>query len=137
MGKIYTGYFAQLKKYEDAGLTPISISRWSPKWYKGEECNILAPSSDLLTRYKNGQADDKQYIREYVTGLFTIDLKRLMEDLSKDRDIVLLCYEKNEDFCHRHLLSEFLRKKYGMTVNEFDYTRKCNANEQDNPVIRM
>ena len=31
---MYTGYFAKLKKYKDAGLTPVAISRTQPAFYR-------------------------------------------------------------------------------------------------------
>ena len=33
---------------------------------------------------------------------------RKLEELSGGRDVVLICYEAPGDFCHRHLLKEFL-----------------------------
>jgi hypothetical protein len=36
----------------------------------------------------------------------------------KGKDIALVCYEKPEDFCHRHLVAEWL-KKFGYCCEEF------------------
>lgn len=41
---MYTGYFAQIRKYRETGLVPISIARFSPKWYNGFEYKKLAPT---------------------------------------------------------------------------------------------
>ena len=30
--------------------------------------------------------------------------------MNKDIDIALLCYEKPDDFCHRHLVADWLNK---------------------------
>ena len=32
---MYTGYFAKLKTYIDAGLVPVSICGKVPDWYRG------------------------------------------------------------------------------------------------------
>lgn len=40
---MFTGYFAKLKEYKQAGLIPISISGKSPDWYDGLEYKKLAP----------------------------------------------------------------------------------------------
>ena len=34
---MYTGYFAKIKEYEQAGLIPISIAAKAPDWYDGLE----------------------------------------------------------------------------------------------------
>lgn len=31
---MYTGYFAKLKKFKDASLTPVAISRKQPAFYR-------------------------------------------------------------------------------------------------------
>ena len=45
---IYTGYYACLNKYIDAGLVPISIAGKAPKFYCGYEYKALAPKYDFL-----------------------------------------------------------------------------------------
>lgn len=116
---IYTGYFARTKIYENAGLVPISISRWSPKWFNGEKCTSLAPSPDLLNRYKEGTASIQDYESEFLAMLNTIDVRNIVENLARGRDIVLCCYEKPTDFCHRHLIAKYLNDKYDMDIQEY------------------
>ena len=38
---------------------------------------------------------------------------------SPDVHLVLLCYEKPTDFCHRHLFAEWLSQKAGIKIEEF------------------
>lgn len=40
---MFTGYFAKLKEYKQAGLTSISISGKAPEWYDGLQYKKLAP----------------------------------------------------------------------------------------------
>lgn len=39
-----------------------------------------------------------------------IDLINMMPDRSSKHDIALICYEKPSDFCHRHLVADWLIK---------------------------
>lgn len=44
---------------------------------------------------------------------------KMIEQLSGGRDCALLCYEKPGDFCHRHLIADWLNKSLGIGVEEF------------------
>ena len=121
--KIYTGYFAQIKKYQAAGLTPISIARWTPKWFDGETFIAVAPSVDLLNKYKNGLASVSDYTVRYNADLAELDrtqsLKTLVDAAVNGRDVVFCCYEKIGDFCHRNLFADYMNKTYGYDITEF------------------
>ena len=39
--------------------------------------------------------------------------------MAAERDIALVCYEKPEEFCHRHLVADWLRK-YGHDIKEWE-----------------
>lgn len=43
-------------------------------------------------------------------GLTPYVVRTILEAVAKDRDIVLCCYEKPDEFCHRHILAEWLGK---------------------------
>ena len=38
---------------------------------------------------------------------------------TSEHDCVLLCYEKPGDFCHRHILANWLEENFGFKVEEF------------------
>ena len=118
---IYTGYFAQTSKYTANNLTVISISRWSPKWFTGLKCEILAPSADLLNRYRYGRADAQQYTIEFMEYLKKLDIPSILNYLENfnNNGIVLCCYEKPGDFCHRHLIADYSNKYFGTNITEF------------------
>ena len=103
---IYTSYFANIKNLPKK-LKPISISRFSPDWYTGEEDKSLAPSKDLLLGYKAGKFTKDDYIKIYNEQLSNLNPFDIHQ---KHQDHVFLCYEKSVDFCHRHLLSDWLNK---------------------------
>ena len=45
-----------------------------------------------------------------------LDPRQVAQELSDDA--VLMCYEKSGDFCHRHLVADWLRTA-GIAVEEF------------------
>lgn len=121
---IWTGYYAQMKKYKQADLVPVSIAYLTPVWYEGETCFELAPSRKLLKGYKAGEITQKEYIKQYKDFLKTVKWGEVIEKLftisdhHDGKDLVLCCYEKPSDFCHRHLLAEYLTD-HGMDVQEW------------------
>lgn len=128
---VYTSYYAQMRNFPSTGFKAISISRGVPQFYRGERLLELAPPSYVLSYYKNNidkcntekekSALESWYDREYVKHLENIGIDKIKELLeikgeigediwkSMDTNLVLLCYEKSADFCHRNLLSNFLR----------------------------
>lgn len=122
---IYTGYFYKLNDYINAGLVPISICGKSPDFYSGLEYKKLAPKYAFFIAYKNNLINSEQYKQQYteqVLGpLNKNDVLQELQDLadkqSKNSDIVLLCYEKPKDFCHRHIVAEWLSDTYA--IQEF------------------
>ena len=113
---MFTGYFAKLKEYEESGLVPVSIAAKTPDWYKGLEYKKLAPKWEFFNEWKNGshKGDDGYYIQcyteEVLSQLAGADVIRELKELAGvDTDrIILLCYEKPADFCHRHIVADWL-----------------------------
>ena len=117
---IYTSYFANIKKIPN-NIEKISISRFPPSWADIDgELKELAPSADLLNRYKNGVTDEEEYRTEFLAQLNTLNP---FETANKLDGKALLCYEKIGDFCHRHLVAEWL-KSFGFKVEELPATQK-------------
>ena len=59
----------------------------------------------------------KRFGRGGVNGII-IDA----DSLAKSDDIALICYEKPSDFCHRHLVADWLIER-GFDVEEYDFTK--------------
>lgn len=117
--KVYTSYFGKLGALHQAGVTPICIARGIPKFYGGAVEQSVAPFGWML---KDGVTRD-EYIKAYFSQVLTrINPRQFLDKckvLSKGKDVALLCYEKPEDFCHRHLLAEWLNRELGIEVKEF------------------
>ena len=109
---IYTSYFAKLKSLPD-NIIPISICGKAPDWYKGLQYKKLAPKYNLFIKWKDNRDIDyytKCFNEQVLDKLDVEDTVSELIDLHSGIDIALICYEKPEDFCHRHLVAEWLRK---------------------------
>ena len=111
---IYTSYFAKLSALTAAGIVPISIALYKPKWYNGYEASILAPHPGLLKRFKIFH-NEKAYRDEFRTeNLERLDPYKLVcglqEMIGNRHEFALICYEKPTSFCHRHLVAEWLNE---------------------------
>jgi len=130
---MYTGYFAKIKTYEKAGLIPIAICGGIPNWYKGLWYKKLAPKWSFFNEWKNGtehKGDNDYYIYHFNNEVLDkLSVSLVIEDLqkianTKDTDkIILLCYEKPGDFCHRHLVADWLTKN-GLKTIELKIRKK-------------
>ena len=134
---IYTSYFAKLKELEENNITPISICGKEPDWYKGLQYKKLAPKYDFFMEWKKNHNND-YYIEHFQSEVLNhLDVIRTITELhlllpeeikekiksdicfSKDYHIALICYEKPSDFCHRHLVAEWLENA-GFKCKEWD-----------------
>lgn len=131
--EIKTGYFAMTKRYEEAGYYPVSIARFTPQRVVCGNASTFAPPEDLLNDYKKGAANDTDYNKRYISHLNKIpaviwdkfavfyEQKCRMEGF---KGIVLMCYEKPEDMCHRHLWADYVLNRFGTRVTEFTIQKK-------------
>ena len=108
---IYTSYFGNMRNIP-SDIIPIAITRFPPKWYEGATLKDIAPPIHLLNHYKE-HYDKEYYIdvfkREVLSNLSQKDIVYKIQKSFGAKDVVLLCYEKKGDFCHRHLVSQWLR----------------------------
>ena len=119
---IYTSYFAKLKSLPD-NIIPISICGKAPDWYKGLQYKKLAPKYDFFIKWKCNRDNDyytKCFKEQVLDKLDVEDTISELIDLHSGIDIALICYEKPEDFCHRHLVAEWLRKN-GFKCEEYRF----------------
>lgn len=119
--KIYTGYYAKIKKYTEAGLVPVSIAGRAPAFYNGIQFKKLAPTFEIFNAWKTGEINDFEYtskFRKEVLG--NLDKLYIKEALAAfGEEIILLCYEKSGDFCHRHIVADWIEEALGVPVEEF------------------
>ena len=118
---MYTGYFAKLKTYEQNVLITVAICGGIPTWHKGLWYKKLAPKWAFFNEWKNGiehKGDNDYYIQHFNDEVLKdktcrqvlADLQKLTGVKNDFSKIILLCYEKPGDFCHRHLVADWLTK---------------------------
>lgn len=110
--KLYTSYFANNKKIPKE-IKRISIAKFSPRWIKCDSYSPAAPPIDLLYNFKNKEICEKEYIEIYNKHLNSLDGNLVithLKQLSGGKDIVFLCYENSDKFCHRHLFLDWLKQ---------------------------
>lgn len=112
MINVYTSYFANIKKI-DSEIFLVSICGKAPDWYKGVEFKKLATKYWFFKKYKEDHDEDfytVSFVKEVLGALSQQELIKELELLSGGKDVCLLCYEKPSDFCHRHIVSDWLKE---------------------------
>ena len=122
---IYTTYFAQLRNLPE-NIVPISICGKAPAWYDGIQYKKLAPKYGFFQEWKRTHNDAFYIERFHIEVLEKLTALQVVTELQcmlpyqikvhmkapfytdPDWHIALVCYEKPEDFCHRHLVAEWL-----------------------------
>ena len=124
---IYTTYFSKVKDLPE-NVIPISICGKAPDGWTGLQYKKLAPKYSFFKIWKETH-DDDYYIEHYENEVLkplnavevVADLKHLCgKSMYSNVDIALVCYEKPENFCHRHLVSGWLIKN-GFESGEYIY----------------
>lgn len=121
--KIYTSYFAKSNNIPE-DIVKISIAGKAPIGYQGIEYKKLAPKYGFFMKWKETQ-DNNFYIEHFNSEVLdTLNAAQIyseLEQLSKTKDCVLLCYEKPSNFCHRHLVANWFKEKLNISVEEYEY----------------
>lgn len=128
---IYTSYFAKLKSLPH-NIIPISICAKVPSWYEGLQYKKLAPKYDFFMKWKENHDNDyyikcfnEQVLNELnvltvIKDLIDLIPQDLISEHGLNKTICLVCYEKPSDFCHRHLVADWLNKN-GFKGKEYEY----------------
>lgn len=104
---MYTSYFSKMKKIT-GDYKFYCISRVCPKGVMAKMYGKLAPSADLLAKWKSGQITWEEYEVIYKKEtLSKLNPHVVVKELGENA--VLLCYEKSGDNCHRNVVAAWLR----------------------------
>ena len=112
--KVYTSNYALARK-ELPNRLLIGVSITAPEDFSDiQRIHELEPLQSTFIKWKNGDINAEQYKKEYVEGV----LSKLnpTEVYEQTRGKVLLCYENRSQFCHRKLITEWLREELGDNV---------------------
>ena len=117
---IYIGYYSKVKDYKKAGYTVVSISRTEPFQVDGK-ISLLCPDEKILWEYKHGEIDEIEYTCQYKEQLERIGIKNILMAIHKfGENVVLLCWEAPDKFCHRHILSEYINRNSKLNIREYE-----------------
>jgi hypothetical protein len=108
---IHTSYFSSRKYKSEDG---IAIARWCSFW-SGPTFKALAPNESLIEWWKSLSAKDrekadnkdyyeKRYRQQTLSSLDPKEVAMILEGKT------LLCFERSDEFCHRHIVAKWLRE---------------------------
>lgn len=119
---LYTTYISRIKDIPD-DARKIIIMRFMPKSLKDPKYSLewmpeLAPTDILLNNYKRGNIsffDFKEEFEEYLeyNKLVQKSVEDIKKDLLDDKDVYIICCEKNHYECHRRFVREHICKDIG------------------------
>ena len=134
IGRVFTGNYEECKI---GNLISISGDRGKKVGFKGKAIPELAPKKDFWKIWHSniGKIPDdentKYYIRHYFLEVLSkVDIEELLKD---EKDPILLCYEKGQDFCHRHVLAEYINILYGIEVHDIKIDEGGNIEKNKRP----
>lgn len=122
--KVYTSYFAKTKALREKGIFPIGIALYPPKWFNGPNIPYLAPLRMMLSDKITKEEYTVLYLEKVLPKVDLKSLGQTLMDLSNGADVALLCFENPEDFCHRHLLADYITEKTGAVITEYAFAEK-------------
>lgn len=100
----------------------ISKDRGVDASYEGECMLELAPKESFFRLWRNniGKVSERENNEFYMDNFYNQILKKLdpYEVYENANNSVLLCYEDNNQFCHRHIVAAWLELSLGIKVEE-------------------
>ena len=139
-----TGNYYNVKSGNTVSVTGDGGNAWG---YYGNAYKKLAPKLVTYTPYakkykdllklKNDIIKYKEYKKqiedEYIKSYYEIrlkdlDLKQLLTELQEKfgNDIILLCHEPVDEFCHRRLIADYIELKTGLYIPELSIDEEGN-----------
>ena len=113
--------------YKEAGNSNFNVISISKD--KGEDASFvgdayldLAPKREFFNQWKNNRGviseieNNQYYMNEFYDKVLSVlDCQKVYEDLDGK---ILLCYEDNNDFCHRHIVAAWFEILLGVEIPE-------------------
>ena len=132
--RIFTGNYDECKV---GNLISISGDRGRSVGFNGKAIPQLAPKRQFWNVWYNniGKISDEENIRYYIQEYYKQVLSKVnIEELLKDeKDPILLCFEKGQQFCHRHILAEYIEMTYGIKVRDIKIDENLNIEINSRP----
>ncbi|MEZ4525062.1 MAG: DUF488 domain-containing protein [Desulfobacterales bacterium] len=115
---------ARVKRVADVRLNNVSqlagfAKREDLRWFLKTICGAdylhlpeLAPSQEILEAYKKNKGLWAVYEKDFLQLMAERKAEQTLSGILSDRDC-LLCSEKEPEKCHRRLVAEYLKEKWG------------------------
>ena len=101
--------------HEDDGIR-VLITRYWPRGVKRSRVdrwyNDLSPSKKLLHDFKLGKINSRMFEKLFIIEMSKNNnvgylCKQLASEVKLDKNVTLLCYEMDENNCHRRIIRNF------------------------------
>ena len=132
--RIFTGNYEECKV---GNLISISGDRGRSVGFKGKAIPQLAPKRAFWNVWHDNigkipeEQNTKYYIEQYYKQVLSkVNIEELLRD---EKDPIILCFEKGQNFCHRHVLAEYIELKYGIKVPDIIIDEELNIEENPKP----
>lgn len=116
---IYTTYLAYLRKfgYNPLKIFPNSLTSVFIYYVMANRGNDeVAPYIETVQAAKKGQISWDGYVAIYLRTIDTPNGREWMKKRAKESQqghhVILVCFEKNPENCHRRLLAEEIAKQF-------------------------
>lgn len=134
INNVFTGNYEECKA---GNLISISGDRGKDAGFDGKAIPELAPKKAFFRAYKDNigkipeEVNVRYYIGEYYRQVLSqVNIEKLLEG---EKNPILLCYEKGQDFCHRHVVAEYIELMYGIKVRDIMVDEDFNIGENPRP----
>ncbi|MDQ4074204.1 MAG: DUF488 domain-containing protein [Thermoproteota archaeon] len=113
---VYTDSLSNLKNYRTdffriavSTFLSYSLQVKTDAWF-----DVVAPSKLLNDKFEQGELSWEEFERNYIQEMASPAAQSKIDWIrhySKNHDVVLLCFEQeNEPCCHRHILKKLIEK---------------------------
>jgi uncharacterized protein (DUF488 family) len=123
-------FFGILKSHEIRRLLDVRLNNISQlagfakrddlRYFLREICNaeylhepLLAPTQELMDSYKKEKGEWQKYEQKFIALMAQRKIEKKLDRSQFSVRTVLLCSEAQADHCHRKLVLEYLRDKWG------------------------
>lgn len=102
---------SQLAAFTKRDDLPFFLRELCDAEYRHEP--LLAPTQDLLDQYKKAKGSWAEYEQQFMALMRERQIEERLDRRLFDLPTVLLCSEPTAEHCHRRLVAEYLREKWG------------------------
>jgi uncharacterized protein YeaO (DUF488 family) len=120
---VYTSYFARAKNFSNEDFIKIAIC-FKPVRGFGIWFSVVPPAEEVFA-LKRGEITEDYFRLRYIQHL-NERKDQIAENTHflknpDNKDVILLCYEKPQDFCHRHILADWLNENFELGITEHKF----------------